>query len=96
MLAALFGAGEAVVTSSAAALVADLCDERQLGSAMGAFGTIYDVGHATGPLLAGALIGLSGDQDFRAPFALIAAILVVSALAFRFGFGKIIPSHREL
>ncbi len=88
LLAALFGVGEAVVTSSAAALVADLCDERQLGSAMGAFGTIYDVGHATGPLLAGALIGLFGGHDFRAPFALIAAILVVSALAFRSGFGS--------
>ena len=88
LLAALFGAGEAVVTSSAAALVADLCDERQMGSAMGAFGTIYDVGHASGPLLAGALIGLFGGQDYRAPFALIAAILVLSALAFRFGFGS--------
>ena len=96
LLAALFGVGEAVVTSSSAALVADLCDERQMGSAMGAFGTIYDVGHASGPLLAGALIGLFGDQDFRAPFALIAAILVVSAFAFRLGFGKIIPTHREL
>ncbi len=55
---------------------------------MGAFGTIYDVGHASGPLLAGALIGLFGDQDFRAPFALIASILVVSAFAFQFGFGS--------
>ena len=45
----------------------------------------FDIGHASGPLLAGALSGLYGDQDFRAPFALIAAILVVSALAFRFG-----------
>jgi MFS family permease len=88
LLAALFGAGEAVVTSSTAALVADLCDERQMGSAMGAFGTIYDVGHATGPLLAGALIGLFGGQDFRAPFALIAAILVLSAFAFRLGIGR--------
>ncbi len=94
LLAALFGVGEAFVTSSSAALVADLCNEKQMGSAMGAFGTIYDVGHATGPLLAGALIGLFGDQDFRAPFALIAAILVVSALAFRFGFGKTVPSQR--
>ncbi len=47
-----------------------------------------ELGHTTGPLLAGALIGLFGGQDFRAPFALIAAILVVSALAFRFGFGS--------
>jgi len=48
----------------------------------------FDAGHATGLLPAGALIGLFGDQDFRAPFALIAAILVVSALAFRFSFGS--------
>jgi MFS family permease len=87
-LAALFGLGEALVTSSAAALVADLCDERQLGSAMGTFGTIYDVGHAAGPLLAGLLIGGFGGDDYRAPFALIAALLVLAALAFRWGMGR--------
>ena len=48
-LAAVFGLGEAVVTSSAAALVADYCREDHLGSAMGTFGTIFDVGHAAGP-----------------------------------------------
>jgi MFS transporter, DHA1 family, multidrug resistance protein len=82
-LAAVFGLGEAVVTSSAAALVADFCKREHLGAAMGTFGTIFDVGHAAGPLLAGGLIGLWGGQDFRWPFALIAALLVVSALAFR-------------
>jgi MFS family permease len=91
VLAALFGLGEAVVTSSAAALVADLCDRRHMGSAMGVFGTIYDVGHACGPLLAGLLIGLSGGQDYRVPFALIAALLVMAALAFRLGVGREAP-----
>ena len=84
-LAALFGLGEAVVTSSAAALVADYCREDHLGSAMGTFGTIFDVGHAAGPLLAGALIGFWGGADFRGPFAIIAAILILAALAFRAG-----------
>ena len=84
-LAALFGLGEAVVTSSAAAMVADYCREDHLGSAMGTFGTIFDVGHAAGPLLAGILIGFWGGADFRAPFAIIAAILVLAALAFRVG-----------
>jgi hypothetical protein len=50
---------------------------------MGVFGTLYDVGHATGPILAGLLIGLSNGQDFRLAFAIIASILVVSALFFR-------------
>ncbi|HEX9843670.1 MAG TPA: MFS transporter [bacterium] len=91
VLAMVFGLGEAVVTASASALVADLCDARQLGSAMGAFGTIFDVGHASGPLLAGVLIAAFGGQDYRAPFALIAAMLVVAALAFRLGVPRGAP-----
>jgi len=85
VLSMVFGLGEAVVTSSAAALVADLCGERQMGAAMGAFGTLFDVGHAAGPILAGVLVALSGDQDFRPAFAIIAALLLVAALAFRWG-----------
>ncbi|MBI5252192.1 MAG: MFS transporter [Desulfomonile tiedjei] len=86
LLAALFGLGEAVVTSSAAALVADFCREDHLGSAMGTFGTIFDVGHASGPLLAGFLIGVVGSgTDYRIPFAVVAALLVVAAIIFRTG-----------
>ncbi|MFQ4136951.1 MFS transporter [Nodosilinea sp. PGN35] len=85
LLAAIFGLGEAIVTSSAAALVADFCSESNLGSAMGTFGTIFDIGHAAGPLLAGFLISALGDDNFRASFGIIAAILVVSAFVFRAG-----------
>jgi MFS transporter, DHA1 family, multidrug resistance protein len=86
ILAAFFGVGEAVVTSSAAALVADFCKEDHLGSAMGTFGTIFDVGHASGPLLAGVLIGLTGaGTDYRIPFAIVAALLIAAALVFRLG-----------
>lgn len=84
-LAACFGLGEAMVTSSAAALVADFCKEAHLGSAMGAFGTLFDIGHASGPLLAGFFIGLSSDHDFRMAFAAIALLVVLAALAFRTG-----------
>jgi len=81
-LAAVFGLGEAIVSSSTAAMVADFCKEDNIGSAMGVFGTLYDVGHATGPILAGVLIGLSSGQDFRLAFAIIAGILVASAFLF--------------
>jgi MFS transporter, DHA1 family, multidrug resistance protein len=54
--AAVFGLGEALVTSSTAALVADICQERHFGTAMGTFGTIFDVGHAAGPIIAGLLL----------------------------------------
>jgi MFS family permease len=86
LLAAIFGLGEAIVTSSAAALVADFCREDHLGCAMGTFGTIFDVGHASGPLLAGLLIGLTGSgTDYRLSFAIVAALLVAAAMVFRAG-----------
>ena len=70
-----FGLGEALVTSSSAALVADVSRQRHLGSAMGVFGTIADVGHAAGPILAGLLVGALG---YAAGFAILAAVLLAS------------------
>jgi MFS family permease len=60
LASALFGLGEALVTSSGAAFVADLCKEKHFGTAMGTFGTIFDVGHAAGPILAGFLLAHHG------------------------------------
>jgi DHA1 family multidrug resistance protein-like MFS transporter len=77
--AIFFGLGEAFVTSSSAALVADLCKEKQFGTAMGTFGTIYDVGHASGPILAGFLIA---RHDYLPAFWFIAAILVLAVPIF--------------
>jgi MFS family permease len=56
----VFGMGEALVTSSSAAMVADMCQARQFGTAMGVFGTIFDVGHASGPILGGLLVAAFG------------------------------------
>lgn len=58
--ALVFGLGEAFVTSSSAALVADICKEKHFGTAMGTFGTIFDIGHASGPIVAGMLIARYG------------------------------------
>jgi len=75
----VFGLGEALVTSSSAALVADMCRERHFGSAMGAFGTIFDVGHASGPILAGLLVAWMG---YKVSFPLMAAVLVIAVPVF--------------
>ena len=69
----LFGFGEALVTSSSAAMVADLCKARHYGTAMGVFGTIFDVGHASGPILGGLLVGALG---YGWAFALMACVLI--------------------
>ena len=82
LLAGMYGLGRAMVTSSAAALVADVCEKDHLGTAMGSYGTILDVGHAAGPILAGFLIALSGGQNFRLSFAVISIILIIATFAF--------------
>jgi MFS family permease len=80
MIAAmLFGLGEAFVTSSSAALVADVCKEKHFGTAMGTFGTIFDIGHASGPILAGMLIA---RYDYLYAFWLMAAILIIAVPVF--------------
>ncbi len=79
LLCALFGLGDAVITSSAAALVADLSEAKALGAGMGMQGTITDIGHAAGPLLAGLLIAHWG---YVWAFGAIAALQVSAALVF--------------
>ena len=90
-LSVVFGLGEAIVTSSASALVGDLCKERSLGAAMGVFGTIKDSGHALGPILGGLMIGAfaSGSSAsevapdaYRITFGAIAVVLLLYAAIF--------------
>jgi MFS family permease len=78
----VFGLGEALVTSSSAALVADLCQTRQMGTAMGVFGTIFDVGHASGPILGGILVGALG---YVPAFAILGGMLLVAIPVFLLG-----------
>lgn len=79
LTALFFGLGEAFVTSSSAALVADLCREKHFGTAMGTFGTIYDVGHASGPILAGVLVAKLG---YLYSFWIISALLLLAIPVF--------------
>jgi MFS transporter, DHA1 family, multidrug resistance protein len=74
--AAVFGLGEAFVTSSSTALVADICKERHFGTAMGTFGTIFDIGHASGPIVAGILVARWG---YLHAFWSMAALLLLAA-----------------
>ena len=76
VLAAGFGFGEAVVSSSTSALVADLSELRTLGAGMGMQGTIMDIGHAAGPLIAGLMIA---GTSYSVAFAVIAAIQLIAA-----------------
>jgi len=75
MLAApVLGLGVGSVTPVTNALIADLASARNLGAAMGVFGTIWDIGEAAGPIIAGFLIGSLG---YAATFDVLAAITAV-------------------
>jgi MFS family permease len=81
----LLGLCLSIVTSATSALIADAsrCEER--GSAMGVLGSIMDIGHTTGPLIAGIVAGYFGiSYAFIAPGGLLGVI----ALCFLFFMGK--------
>jgi MFS family permease len=90
--AAFFGIGEAFVTSSSAALIADICKKRHFGTAMGTFGTIFDIGHASGPILAGVLIATWG---YLHAFWLMAAILLIFVPVFMLGVDVDSPRNNQ-
>jgi len=79
LTAPLLGLGVGAVTPVTNALIADLVSARRLGAAMGVFGTIWDVGEAAGPMLAGFLIGSLG---YASTFDLLAAMSVAVAIGF--------------
>ena len=85
MLASGFGFGEAVVSSSSSALVADSSEFKRLGAGMGMQGTIMDIGHASGPLVAGLLIA---HLNYQAAFGIIAGLQLVAALVFWMTIGR--------
>jgi MFS family permease len=77
VLSLVFGLGFATVTSSTAALVADLTKDGRYGSSMGVLRTVMDVGQSIGPVLTGFMVGVAG---YASAFTLLAAILVAAAL----------------
>jgi len=77
LVAPLLGLGVGAVTPVTNALIADLALARHLGAAMGVFGTIWDIGEAAGPMIAGVLIGGLG---YAATFDVLAAVTVAVTL----------------
>jgi len=75
----VFGFAMAIVTASTAAMVADLSRKKTYGSSMGLLSSIMDVGHASGPVVAGIVVASWG---YGISFALVACVTLVAALLF--------------
>ena len=74
-----YAAGVATTTAATSAYIIDLTRRARYGAAHGVFGTIYDVGDALGPILAGVLIAAVG---YTRMFQVMAAIALTMAVAF--------------
>ena len=87
VLIVVFGLGLATVTASTSALVADMSRSQGRGSALGILSSIMDVGHSTGPMVAGALIAAT---SYRMTFGIVGAALVVISLIYWLGMRRIV------
>ena len=74
-----FGLSMATVTASTAALVSDLAKAGSYGAALGTMSTIMDIGHASGPIVSGLLIGAYG---YGIGFPAIGIVLALVSLLF--------------
>ena len=79
-LTLVFGLGEAMVTSSTAAMVAEMTRARGHGTSMGVFGSLWDIGHASGPIATGFLLT---KLDYVPAFGAISIILLIATVAFQ-------------
>ncbi len=80
LAAAVLGLGVGAVTPVTNALIADLAFAHNLGAAMGVFGTIWDIGEATGPIIAGFLIGRLGYATTFDVLAGVTALITVGLI----------------
>ena len=74
-----YAAGVAVTTAATGAFITDLSHRARYGAAHGVFGTIYDVGDAFGPILAGLLVASMG---YGPMFRVMAGVTLSVAVGF--------------
>ena len=74
-----WGIGLSVISSVAGALITDLSRKAHYGAAHGVFGTIYDIGEASGPIVAGILVSSLG---YAVMFRTMGVILCIALLIF--------------
>jgi DHA1 family multidrug resistance protein-like MFS transporter len=79
-LTVIFGLGEAMVTSSTVAMVAEQSQARGYGTSMGVFGSLWDIGHASGPIATGILIETLG---YGPSFGVISTTLILATIFFQ-------------
>ena len=73
-----YAAGVAVTTAATSAYVTDVAPRARYGAAHGAFGTIYDIGDAAGPIVAGVIVAVWGYAHMLRAMGLVAMAVAAS------------------
>ncbi len=91
---AFYGLGLATVTASTSAFAADLATATTHGAALGTLSSIMDIGHSTGPMVGGLLVGALG---YQIAFHYVAAGIAAVALlyAWRVGVAQRAPARSQ-
>jgi MFS family permease len=74
-----YAAGVATTTAATSAYITDVTRRARYGAAHGVFGTIYDIGDALGPIVAGVLVTAAG---YARMFQVMATVALAMAVAF--------------
>lgn len=85
LLSVVFGLGTGIVTPSTMAMIGDMVTKGNYGSAMGVFGSLWDAGHASGPVIFGFLLVVLG---YRTSWLIMAVIMVLALAVFLIGSKK--------
>jgi MFS transporter, DHA1 family, multidrug resistance protein len=85
LLAAVFGLGTGMVTPSTTAMIGDLAAAGNYGSAMGVFGSLWDTGHASGPVIFGFLLAAFG---YRTSWLIMALAMAAAVVIFLLGTAR--------
>jgi MFS family permease len=75
----VYAAGVAITTAATSAYITDVAPKARFGAAHGVFGTIYDIGDASGPLIGGVMVTALG---YTPAFRIVATMALISAVVF--------------
>ncbi len=89
-LSSLFGVTVAAVTGCTSALVSDFSRSSAYGSSLGILNSIKDIGHASGPAVAGFLVM---SWSYGPAFAAVGGVMALGALAFFLLVRDPAPAH---
>ena len=80
VLAVIYGVGFAAVTAAAPALITELVPKDTVGTSMGFFDTVMDVGQTIGPIISGLIF--AATLQYSALFFSLTFVLLLSCIVF--------------